>query len=116
MNMALIHGPAWQNYHVTSRGDGTTTVRIQTGDGFAASGTIRREEISLEFETLEQALDCAGTSRISASGVVVTVMVDGEKGIDESELVRRPATAFASSSVPRTGRAHGRIRSRLQCG
>jgi hypothetical protein len=81
MTMALMHGPAWQNYHVTSRGDGSTTVRIQTGDGFAASGAIRREEISLEFETLEQALECAGTSRISASGVVVTVMVDGEERI-----------------------------------
>ena len=58
MNMALIHGPE-----------------------FGATGTIRREEISLEFETLEQALECAGTSRISASGVVVTVMVDGEERI-----------------------------------
>jgi hypothetical protein len=46
-------------------------VRIQTGDGFAASGAIRREEISLEFETLEQALDWAGTSRISGAGVIV---------------------------------------------
>jgi hypothetical protein len=81
MNMALMHGPAWQKYDVTSRGDGSTTVRIQTGDGFAASGTIRREEVSLEFATLEQALDCAGTSRISAAGVIVTVMVDGEERI-----------------------------------
>jgi hypothetical protein len=68
MNMALMHGPAWQNYEITSRGDGSTTVRIQTGDGFAASAAIRREEVSLEFETLEQALDRAGTSRISACG------------------------------------------------
>ena len=65
--MGLMHGPAWQNYDVTSRGDGSTTVRIQTGDGFAASAAIRREEISLKFETLEQALDCAGTSWISAA-------------------------------------------------
>jgi hypothetical protein len=35
----------------------------------------------LEFVTLEQALECAGTSRISAAGVIVTVMVDGEERI-----------------------------------
>jgi hypothetical protein len=81
MNMALMHGPAWQTYDVTSRGDGSTTVRIQTGDGFAASTAIRREAVSLEFATLEQALECAGISRISAAGVTVTVMVDGEERI-----------------------------------
>ena len=79
--MALTHGPPWQNYRVTSRGDGSTTVRIQTGDGLAASEAIRREEICLEFATLEQALECVGTSRISAAGVIVTVMVDGEERI-----------------------------------
>jgi hypothetical protein len=62
---------------VTSRADGSTTVRIQTGDGFA----IRREEINLDFATLEQALECVGTSRISAGGIVVTVMVDGEERV-----------------------------------
>ena len=81
MNVALMHGPAWQTYDVNSRGDGSTTVRIQTGDGFAAGGAIRREEVRLEFATLEQALDCVGTSRISAGGVMVTVMVDGEERI-----------------------------------
>ena len=79
--MTLTHGYPWQSYLVTSRGDGSTSVRIQTGDGFAASAAIRREEVNLEFETLEQALDCAGTSRISAAGVIVTVMVDGEERI-----------------------------------
>ena len=79
--MALTHGPPWQNYRVTSRGDGSTTVRIQTGDGLAAREAIRSEEISLEFATLEQALECVGTSRISAAGVIVTVMVDGEERI-----------------------------------
>jgi hypothetical protein len=81
VNVAFVHGPAWQTYDLTSRGDGTATVRIQTGDGFAACGAVRREEVSLEFETLEQALDCAGTSRISTAGVIVTVMVDGEERI-----------------------------------
>jgi hypothetical protein len=33
----------------------------------------------LEFATLEHALDCVGTSRITAAGVIVTVMVDGEE-------------------------------------
>ena len=42
---------------------------------------IRRAETCLEFATLEQALECAGTSRISAAGVIVTVMVDGEERI-----------------------------------
>jgi hypothetical protein len=79
--LALTHGPPWQSYKVTSRGDGSTTVRIRTGDGFGASAAIRREEVSLEFETLEEALDCAGTSRITAAGVIVTVMVDGEERI-----------------------------------
>lgn len=79
--MALTHGPPWQNYQVTSRGDGSTTVRIQTGDGFASSAAIQRKELNLEFATLEQAIECAGTSRISAGGVVVTVMVDGEERI-----------------------------------
>jgi hypothetical protein len=81
MNMALMQGPAWQKYDVTSRGDGSATVHIQTGDGFAASGAIRREEVRLEFATLEEALDCVGASRISAAGVIVTVTVDGEERI-----------------------------------
>jgi hypothetical protein len=79
--VALAHGPPWQTYHVTSRGDGSTTVRIQTGGGLAAREAIPRAEICLEFATLEQALECAGTSRISAAGVIVTVMVDGEEHI-----------------------------------
>jgi len=77
--MTLTHCPPWQTYRVTSRGDGSTTVRIQTGDGLAAREAIRRTETSMEFATLEQALECAGTSRISAAGVIVTVMVDGEE-------------------------------------
>jgi hypothetical protein len=93
MHMALMHGPAWRNYDVTSRGDGSTTVRIQTGDGFAASAAILREEVSLEFETLEEALDCAGSSRISAAGVIVTVMVDGEERIGRELLERVPIAA-----------------------
>jgi hypothetical protein len=79
--MTLTQGPPWQTYRVTSRGDGSTTVRIQTGDGLAAREAIRRAETCLEFATLEQALECAGTSRISAAGVIVTVMVDGEERI-----------------------------------
>lgn len=79
--MTLTQGPPWQTYRVTSRGDGSTTVRIQTGDGLAAKEAIRRTETCLEFSTLEQALECAGTSRISAAGVIVTVMVDGEERI-----------------------------------
>jgi hypothetical protein len=79
--MTLTHGPPWQTYRVTSRGDGSTTVRIQTGDGLAAGEAIQRTETSMEFATLEQALGCAGTSRISAAGVIVTVIVDGEERI-----------------------------------
>src|SRR4029079_5798456 len=80
-NMTLTQGPPWQTYRVSGRGDGSTTVRIRTGDGLAAKEAIRRTETCLEFATLEQALECAGTSRISAAGVIVTVMVDGEERI-----------------------------------
>jgi hypothetical protein len=79
--VTLTHGPPWQTYRVTSRGDGGTTVRIQAGDGLAAREAIRRTEICLEFATLEQALECAGASRITAGGVIVTVIVDGEERI-----------------------------------
>jgi hypothetical protein len=34
--MTLTQGPPWQTYRVTSRSDGSTTVRIRTGDGLAA--------------------------------------------------------------------------------
>ena len=61
------------------------TVRHQfasgTGDGLAASAAIQREQFDLEFATLEHALDCVGTSRITAAGVIVTVMVDGEERV-----------------------------------
>jgi hypothetical protein len=80
-SLALTHGPPWQSYYVTSRADGSTSVRIRTGDGLAASAAIQREEIDLEFATLEHALDCVGTSRITAAGVIVTVMVDGEERV-----------------------------------
>lgn len=74
-------GRAWQNYDVTSRGDGSAGVRIQTAEILDEGEAIRREEVSLEFDSLEQALDSAGTSRISAAGVIVTVRLDGEERV-----------------------------------
>jgi hypothetical protein len=77
--MTLTHGRAWMTYDVTSHGDGSASVRMQTATELAGAAPGRREEISLEFDSLEQALVLTGTSRISAAGVIVTVKLDGEE-------------------------------------
>jgi hypothetical protein len=78
--MTLPRGRAWTTYDVTSHGDGSASVRLQTATELAEGGAPgRRDGASLEFDSLEQALVLTGTSRISAAGVVVTVRLDGEE-------------------------------------
>jgi hypothetical protein len=77
--MTLTHGRVWMTYDVTSHGDGSASVHMQTATKLAEGEPTRRDEASLEFDSLGQALVLTGTSRISAAGVVVTVMVDGEE-------------------------------------
>ncbi len=76
---ALGRGRAWQSYDVTTRGDGSATVRIQTATTLDDGDAIRREEQTFEFATVEEALHRTGKSRISGSGVVVTVRLDGRE-------------------------------------
>ena len=68
-------GRAWQTYEVTTHSDGSASVRIRTGS--TIDGETQRTEETLEFGTLEEALGRTGRSRISGSGVLVTVRVDG---------------------------------------
>ena len=75
----LGSGRAWQNYDVTTRGDGSASVRVQTATTLDDGDAIRREEQTLEFDTVEEALRQTGKSRISGSGVVVTVRIDGQE-------------------------------------
>jgi hypothetical protein len=78
--MGLAAGRAWTNYNVTNRSDGSASVRIQTNTTALLEESIaRRSEATLEFDSLESALALTGTSRISATGVIVTVRVDGEE-------------------------------------
>ena len=72
-------GRGWQTYEITTRTDGSATVRIQTGS--TLDGETRRAEETLEFATLDEALQRTGKSRISGSGVLVTVRIDGEEHI-----------------------------------
>jgi hypothetical protein len=72
-------GRAWQSYDVTTHGDGSASVRIRTSDALTPQDAPRRAELTLEFETVEQALQHTGKSRISSSGVVVTVRIDGRE-------------------------------------
>ncbi|HEX2112368.1 MAG TPA: hypothetical protein VHF67_12540 [Gaiellaceae bacterium] len=76
-----VHGPgrAWQTYDVTTRGDGSASVRIRTASTLGGDDAVRREEQTLEFETVEEALRRTGKSRITAAGVVVTVTIDGKE-------------------------------------
>ena len=75
----LGRGRAWQTYDVTTHGDGSASVRIQTASTLGEGDEIRREEQTFEFETVEEALRHAGKSRITGSGVVVTVRIDGRE-------------------------------------
>ncbi len=75
--MTLTQGRAWTNYDVTSHGDGSASVRMQTTTVLAEGAPNRRDEASLEFDSVERALALTGTSRISAAGVIVTVRLDG---------------------------------------
>jgi hypothetical protein len=68
-------GRAWQTYDITTRSDGSATVRVQTAS--TLDGETRRDEETLEFPTLDAALQRTGKSRISGSGVLVTVRIDG---------------------------------------
>lgn len=77
----LGHGRAWQNYYVTTHGDGSATVRVETADRLNPGDPSERAEFTLEFDTVEQALRHTGKSRITSSGVVVTVRVDGREYI-----------------------------------
>ena len=78
--MTLIHGRAWMTYDVTSHGDGSASVRMQTATELAGGGaSVRRDGTTLEIDSLEQALVLTGTSRISATGFIVTVRLDGEE-------------------------------------
>lgn len=80
--MAVLgRGRAWQNYDVTTHGDGSATVRVQTADTLDPGDRSEHAEWTVEFDTVEQALKHTGASRISASGVVVTVRVDGREYI-----------------------------------
>ena len=79
--MALTAGRAWTNYDVRNRSDGSVSVRIQTTAALAEESVVRRDQATLEFDSLEAALVLTGTSRISATGVIVTVRVDGEERV-----------------------------------
>jgi hypothetical protein len=79
--MGLAASRLWQNYDVMSRGDGSATMRIKTARQLDRGEPILREEVNLEFDSLEQALDSAGTSRINPAGVIVTVRLDGEERV-----------------------------------
>ena len=74
-------GRGWQNYDVTTHGDGSASVRIRTATSPAEGDPIRREEETVEFDTVEEALRQTGKSRISSSGIVVTVRIDGNEYI-----------------------------------
>ncbi len=78
---ALGYGRAWQNYDVTTHGDGSATVRIETADRLNPGDPSEHAEWTMEFDTVEQALQHTGESRITASGVVVTVRIDGREYI-----------------------------------
>jgi hypothetical protein len=78
----LGRGRAWQTYDVTTRGDGSASVRIQTATTLDDGDPIRRQEQTLEFDTVEEALRQTGKSRISGSGVVVTVRLDGREYVE----------------------------------
>ncbi len=75
----LGQGRAWQTYEVTTRADGSASVRIRTASTLGGDDAIRREEQTLAFETVEDALVRTGPSRITAAGVVVTVTIDGRE-------------------------------------
>jgi hypothetical protein len=77
--MTLAHGRAWTTYDVTTHGDGSASVRMQTATELGGGAPGRRDGATLEFDSPEQALVLTGTSRISAAGVVVTVRLDGEE-------------------------------------
>lgn len=77
--MTLAQGRSWTTYDVTSHGDGSATVRMQTATELAGGAPGRRDGATLEFDSPEQALALTGTSRISAAGVVVTVRLDGDE-------------------------------------
>jgi hypothetical protein len=77
--MTLTYGRAWTTYNVTSHGDGSASVHMQTRTMFAEGVPGRHDRATLEFDSLEQALVLTGTSRISATGVIVTVRLDGEE-------------------------------------
>ncbi len=77
--MTLTHGRAWMTYDVTSHGDGSASVRMQTATELGGGAPARRDGATLEFDSPEQALVLTGTSRISAAGVIVTVRLDGEE-------------------------------------
>jgi hypothetical protein len=77
--MTLSYGRAWTTYDVTSHGDGSASVHMQTTTMLGEGAPGRHDGATLEFDSLEQALVLTGTSRISAAGIVVTVRLDGEE-------------------------------------
>lgn len=72
-------GRAWQTYDVTTHADGSASVRIRTANTLGEGDPIRREEQTLEFSTVDEALRHTGKSRITGAGVVVTVTLDGRE-------------------------------------
>jgi len=78
--MTLAPGRAWTTYDVRSRSDGSASVHIRTA-ATAEESAARGDESPLEFGSLESALALTGASRISATGVIVTVRVDGEERV-----------------------------------
>jgi hypothetical protein len=52
---------------------------MQAAAELAEGAAGRRDEASLEFDSIEQALTLTGISRISAAGVIVTVRLDGDE-------------------------------------
>ncbi len=77
--MTLTDGRPWTTYEVTSHGDGSASVHMETRTVFAEGVPGRHDGATLEFDSLEQALVLTGTSRINAAGVIVTVKLDGEE-------------------------------------
>jgi hypothetical protein len=68
-------GRAWQTYEVTTHSDGSASVRVLTSS--TLDGETRSNRETMEFATLDEALQRTGKSRISGSGVLVTVRIDG---------------------------------------
>ncbi len=59
---------AWQTYDVTTHADGSASVRIRTANTLGEGDPIRREEKTLEFSTVDEALRHTGKSSHSCGG------------------------------------------------